>query len=265
MTGPTGRACELGAQRAGVRPSGSGRPSTRKVAVRVLASRQAMVIGPTPPGTGVIAPATSAAAAKSTSPTSRRLAVRPVDAVDPDVDHRGAGLDPVARHHPGRPTAATRMSARRQTAGRSRVRECAIVTVQLSPSRSCAIGLPTMLERPTTTASCPARSPTGRAAASGSRAGCRAPAPARPIARRPALPAWKPSTSLSGADRRRARAWRRSARGSGSCTRMPWTRGSALSRSTSAEQLGLGRRRRSSRCSSECMPTSTVCLPLLRT
>jgi len=35
------------------------------------------------------------------------------------------------------------------------VRECAIVTVQLRDSSSCAIGLPTMLERPTTTASSP--------------------------------------------------------------------------------------------------------------
>ena len=33
-------------------------------------SRQAMVIGPTPPGTGVIAPASAATASKSTSPTS---------------------------------------------------------------------------------------------------------------------------------------------------------------------------------------------------
>jgi hypothetical protein len=35
----------------------------RQQAVRVFASRQAMVIGTTPPGTGVIAPATSAALA----------------------------------------------------------------------------------------------------------------------------------------------------------------------------------------------------------
>ena len=36
----------------------------------VLTIRQAMVIGPTPPGTGVIAPATCEASAKFTSPTS---------------------------------------------------------------------------------------------------------------------------------------------------------------------------------------------------
>ena len=37
-----------------------------------------------------------------------------------------------------RPTAATRISARRQTPGRSRVRECAIVTVQLAASSNAA-------------------------------------------------------------------------------------------------------------------------------
>ncbi len=39
-------------------------------AVSVLRSRQAIVIGPTPPGTGVIAPAVSRASAKATSPVS---------------------------------------------------------------------------------------------------------------------------------------------------------------------------------------------------
>ena len=38
------------------------------------------------------------------------------------------------------------------------MREWAIVTVQFSASSSCAIGLPTMLERPMITASSPARS-----------------------------------------------------------------------------------------------------------
>ena len=41
----------------------SGRPRWRRAAVRVFCSRQAMVIGPTPPGTGVIAPATCGASA----------------------------------------------------------------------------------------------------------------------------------------------------------------------------------------------------------
>ena len=44
------------------------------------------------------------------------------------------------------------MSARRHSSSRLRVREWAIVTVQSSRSSSCATGLPTMLERPITTA-----------------------------------------------------------------------------------------------------------------
>ena len=42
----------------GVRSLGGTRPLISDAVVTVLASRQAMVIGPTPPGTGVIAPAT---------------------------------------------------------------------------------------------------------------------------------------------------------------------------------------------------------------
>ena len=60
---PLGVTCDglrVGEGGYGVSPSGSGRLLARQQAVSVLASRQAMVIGPTPPGTGVIAPATSA-------------------------------------------------------------------------------------------------------------------------------------------------------------------------------------------------------------
>ena len=65
------------------------------------------------------------------------------------------GLTQGAVTRPGRPTAVTRMSARAQTSAGFRVRECATVTVQFSRRRSCAIGLPTMFERPSTTASRP--------------------------------------------------------------------------------------------------------------
>ena len=54
------------------------------------------------------------------------------------------------------------MSARRHTAGRSRVREWQIVTVQCSASSSAATGLPTRSERPTTTASAPTNSTSWR-------------------------------------------------------------------------------------------------------
>ena len=77
------------------------------------------------------------------------------DAIDADVDDDGASAIQSPRTSSGWPTAATRISARRATAGRSRVREWAIVTVQFCASSNCAIGLPTMFERPMMTASLP--------------------------------------------------------------------------------------------------------------
>ena len=92
-----------------------------------------MVIGPTPPGTGVIAPAMPCASAKATSPTSSAFPPGRANAVDADVDDDGAGLDPVALDH-------LRLAHRRdqnigaptgRPGGRG-VLECAIVTVQFS-------------------------------------------------------------------------------------------------------------------------------------
>src|SRR3546814_20684845 len=51
--------------------SGAGSPAWRPAAVTVLASSTALVIGPTPPGPGVLAPDTAAPSAKTTPPTSR--------------------------------------------------------------------------------------------------------------------------------------------------------------------------------------------------
>ena len=118
-----------------------------------------MVIGPTPPGTGVIAPATGATLAKSTSPAISGFPSGPGTRLMPTSITVAPGLTQGAVTRPGRPTAATRMSARAQTSAGLRVRECATVTVQFSRSSSCAIGRPTMFERPSTTASRPARSP----------------------------------------------------------------------------------------------------------
>ena len=94
----------------------------------MFASSIAIVIGPTPPGTGVIAPATSLTASNSTSPTSPS-SVRLV----PTSITVAPGLTISAPTSRGEPTAATRMSAREQTAGRSRVREWQTVTVAFSP------------------------------------------------------------------------------------------------------------------------------------
>ena len=79
--------------------AGAGKPAIAQAARTVLASRQAIVIGPTPPGTGVIAPAISVTSAKATSPTMRDLPPSCRHPVDADVDHGGAGLDPIAPHH----------------------------------------------------------------------------------------------------------------------------------------------------------------------
>ncbi len=67
----------------------------RRAASSVFCIRQAIVIGPTPPGTGVIALATSLTASKSTSPCSPSS--RPVHA---HVDHGRSRLDPVGLDHP---------------------------------------------------------------------------------------------------------------------------------------------------------------------
>jgi len=48
-------------------------PAFSRAEVSVFCSNMAIVIGPTPPGTGVIADATSFAASKSTSPTNLSL------------------------------------------------------------------------------------------------------------------------------------------------------------------------------------------------
>ena len=63
----------------------------------------------------------------------------------------------------GRPMAATRISASRQTAARSGVFEWQMVTVACSCSSSSATGLPTMSLRPTTTARRPGDRESGSA------------------------------------------------------------------------------------------------------
>src|SRR4051812_33338361 len=52
-------------------PHDWGLPRRRSAAAKVFSSRHATVIGPTPPGTGVMVPATAAAVWKATSPTRR--------------------------------------------------------------------------------------------------------------------------------------------------------------------------------------------------
>ena len=70
------------------------KPSRRAAETNVLRIRQAMVIGPTPPGTGVIALATSDADAKVDVADEARFG-----AIDPDIDHASAGFQPIALDH----------------------------------------------------------------------------------------------------------------------------------------------------------------------
>jgi hypothetical protein len=110
-----------------------------------------MVIGPTPPGTGVIIPATSLALSKSTSPHSlpsgRRLMPTSITTAP------GLIMAPVTIL--GLPVATTSTSARFVWNARSRVFDVQMVTVASLASSISACGLPTMLLRPTTTASAP--------------------------------------------------------------------------------------------------------------
>ena len=141
----------------------------------------------------------------------------------------------------GLPTAATMMSARRHSAARSRVREWAMVTVALR-------GQQQRRHRPPDdggAAEHQGARALQRHAGLGqqlhhARAACRAPG---------ADSRWR--GGRRSADGSRPRPWpdrpprsppaRRSARGSGSCTRMPSTAGSAFSAGDLGEQRGLGR------------------------
>ena len=75
----------------------------------MLRNRQAMVMGPTPPGTGVMWPATSAASSKATSPTSFVLGCpasfeaffRRRHAINADIYDARTRLDPIAPDHFG--------------------------------------------------------------------------------------------------------------------------------------------------------------------
>ena len=72
-----------------------------------------MVIGPTPPGTGEIAPATSATSANATSPTMRERPPAGVTRLTPTSMTVAPGLTQSRRTISGRPTAANKRSARR--------------------------------------------------------------------------------------------------------------------------------------------------------
>ena len=166
-------------------------------------------------------------------------------AVGADVDDHRARLDPVALDHLG-PCRWPRPPRRRgaTSPARSRVREWQTVTVASAAVSSTAIGLPTMFDRPSTTALRAATA--GRRpppAASSPRTACRRRSAARPAAG---------GRGCRGGSRRRPWPGRwpaapcgcRSACGSGSCTRMPSTSRLAFSWRDQVQQrrlAGVGR------------------------
>src|ERR1700689_2167048 len=131
----------------------AGVPARRLAASTALERSMAMVMGPKPPGTGVIQAARVAAAANSTSPTSLPSALRLI----PTSNTAAPGRTPSPGMKPALPTAATSTSARSTSARRSRVPVWHTVTVARASSSSSAIGRPTMLEAPTTVARAPVR------------------------------------------------------------------------------------------------------------
>jgi len=114
----------------------------------VFSISMARVIGPTPPGTGLIQPARREAASKSISPvmvpSSRRL-MPTSTTMAPGAIQSGSMI-------PGLPTALISSSAARTCFSRSRVNRCVTVTVEPYTSSSRANGRPTMFEAPTITA-----------------------------------------------------------------------------------------------------------------
>ena len=134
---------------------------------------------------------------------------------------------------PTRPTADTRMSACRVKDARSGVREWQVVTVPLCCNSSAPMGLPTMLLRPSTTQCFPATGMSYSFSISMTPAGVQGKNTGSPMTSRPTLKGWKQSTSFSGWMAFRTWSSFRCS-GRGSCTRMPSTASSPLSRSMSS-------------------------------
>ena len=214
-----------------------GLPGVAVAAATVLMSSIATVMGPTPPGTGVIHAARSRALAKSTSPTSLPLASR----LMPTSITIAPSLDPIAEDHPW--TADRRdhdvgaPHDRRQVAGARVTHRHGRVLLE----EEQAHGLPDQ-ETPADddrvgagegATEFPARRRMIPSGVQGRR-------PGTPASNRPWLIAVRPSTSFPGAI-----AWMTASLsmplGSGSWTRMPWTSLPRVQSLHHADQLRGGR------------------------
>ena len=169
-----------------------------RAARTVLRSSIAIVIGPTPPGTGVSRPARARDGRVDVADEPA------VGAVDADVDDRRALASPCRRvTMPGDADRGDEhVGARASRAARSRVREWQIVTVACRCRRSSATGLPTMSLRPITTAFAPSSSTPYSSSSASTPSGVPGTCAGVPARSRPALTGWKPSTSLTGSTAR---------------------------------------------------------------
>src|SRR5512137_1083255 len=192
----------------------------------VFSIRVAIVIGPTPPGTGVMAEAMSMTAAKSTSPTSF-----PSRWLIPTSITTAPGFTIPGRMKRALPTAEMRISARFSSPLISLVRLWQIVTVASALVRSAAIGLPTSILRPATTATAPETGIRYSARRVMIPVGVQGVNRGLPEKRRPRFSGWNPSTSFSGLTAAITRS-ASTCSGRGSWTRIPSISGSAFSRRT---------------------------------
>ena len=165
----------------------------------------------------------------------RRLAVRAVDPVDADIDHGRARLDPVAADQLGPADRGEQQVGARGTAPAGR----ASSNARSSRSRSRrAAAAPAACRRCWSGRSPPRRARRASActvfASITQPSGVHGTSAGRPRREPADIERMKAVDVLGGIDRGDHLLRDRSARGSGSCTRMPCTAGSALSRAISA-------------------------------
>ena len=200
-----------------------------------------MVIGPTPPGTGVIAAATPCASAKATSPTIRDLPpgtsmrlCRHRSPPRPASPNRRAPARPSQRRPPGRPLRADRRQIRGSSNGRAS--RCRARQQQRGHRLADEIGPADDHGAAPVKSGHAARSsrmhPHGVHGTSARPPSASLPAFSSESRRRPSPGRWRRGRAADHCG------------GKGSCTRMPSTRSSAIELCDQRQQLGLAARRR---------------------
>mmetsp|Transcript_74166 Transcript_74166/g.191326 ORF Transcript_74166/g.191326 Transcript_74166/m.191326 type:complete len:447 (+) Transcript_74166:1105-2445(+) len=203
------------------------KPSELRARLTTLRSSMASATWPTPPGTGETKQCFASSA--QTSPTMRRMPPALTRFI-PASTTTAPSFSHAPRTKPGLPTQATTMSARRTWSSTFLVWVWHTVTVQSSCCSISATGVPTVLERPKTTASFPTsdtpdcnRISMIAVATDGVVSGS-----ARRRHSRPPFQGLKPCTSFSGMTAPKTCCSSRCT-GSGSCTSTPCTAHSCFS------------------------------------